>query len=179
MGYPMSSILIKDKILKAKSSKSILGMTKVRTTPYHPQCDGRLNRTLIDILAKYCSSSPADWDSWLQIAVGAYRTAKQSSTGFSPAELLYGRPLRLPLDLQMDSSLETPKDPASYMEQLLARQRAAKEMVQSQLTAAQESQARNYDSNGKYPPSLARRIRFTCQTQSVRRGSLANYGIYT
>jgi hypothetical protein len=33
----------------------------VHTTPYHPQCDGlveRLNRTLIDILAKYCSIYP-------------------------------------------------------------------------------------------------------------------------
>ena len=46
-----------------KELSMILGMTKVRTTPYHPQCDGlveRLNRTLVDILAKYCSSCPGD-----------------------------------------------------------------------------------------------------------------------
>ena len=48
-----------------KELARILGMTKVRTSPYHSQGDGlveRLNRSLIDILAKYCSRCPRDWD---------------------------------------------------------------------------------------------------------------------
>ena len=44
-----------------KEQWRILGMDKVRTPPYHPQCDGpveRTNRTIVDMLAKYCSGSP-------------------------------------------------------------------------------------------------------------------------
>ena len=45
-------------------------MDKVRTSPYHPQCDGlveSLNKTIIDMLAKYCSKNSRDWDLWLQV----------------------------------------------------------------------------------------------------------------
>lgn len=125
-------------------------MKKVRTSPYHPQCDGlveRLNRSLIDILAKYCSQCPREWDLWLQVAVGAYRTAPQASIGLSPAELLYGRIPRSPVDIQFDTPLPSPMDPTSYVEQLKQRHREAKEVVEENLAAAQERQKRNFDPN--------------------------------
>ena len=42
----------------------ILNIRKSRTTPYHPQCDGlieRFNRTLLDMLATTCKDHPFDW----------------------------------------------------------------------------------------------------------------------
>ena len=86
-------------------------------------------------------------DMWLQIAVGAYRTAPQASIGFSPAELLYGRALRLPADIQLETPLPSPSDPLSYIELLKTRHAVAKEIVDAHITAAQERQKRNFHSN--------------------------------
>ena len=46
----------------------LMGIQKSRTTAYHPQCDGfvdRQNRTLQDVLSAYVSSHRDDWDLWL------------------------------------------------------------------------------------------------------------------
>lgn len=51
----------------------------------------RFNRTLGDMLAKYASSDQSNWDSILPFVTYAYNTATQSTTGFSPFFLLYGR----------------------------------------------------------------------------------------
>ena len=65
----------------------LLGMKKTRTTSYHPQCDGlveRMNKTLIAALSKYVDQNQSDWDEWLSLVLFGYRTAKQASTGESP-----------------------------------------------------------------------------------------------
>ena len=94
-----------------------LGIAKVRTTHGHSQCDGlveRPNRTLISMLTKYCSNSPNDWGLWLSPLLGAYRSAKQASTGYSPFELVYGRSPQLPADSCFDTSQTPPEDPQSF-----------------------------------------------------------------
>ena len=48
-----------------KELTDILRIKKTRTTPYHPQSDGmveRLNRTLKDMLAKTVNDQHNDWD---------------------------------------------------------------------------------------------------------------------
>ena len=43
----------------------LLGVKKVNTTAYHPQCDGlveRFNRSLIDMLSKTVQTHGQDWD---------------------------------------------------------------------------------------------------------------------
>ena len=65
---------------------NMLNIQKTRTTPYHPQSDGlveRMNRTLLEMLAKYTQSDPATWDIWLPTVLFANRAAEQPSTGFS------------------------------------------------------------------------------------------------
>ncbi|KAK7910160.1 hypothetical protein WMY93_014844 [Mugilogobius chulae] len=79
-----------------------LGITALRTTPYHPQTDGlveRFNQTLKRMLQKFVSDTGKDWDRWLPFVLFAYREVPQSSTGFSPFELLYGWDVQGPLDL--------------------------------------------------------------------------------
>ena len=66
---------------------NIIGITKTRTTAYHPSGDGqveRQNRTLQDMLANYVSTRTDDWDVWLDPVVYAYNTSRHESTGFSP-----------------------------------------------------------------------------------------------
>ncbi|CAC5371520.1 unnamed protein product [Mytilus coruscus] len=79
-----------------------LRIDKTRTTAMHPQSDGmveRLNRTLEDILCKYITKHQKDWDKHLQLALKAYRSSEQESTGFSPSMLMFGREIEIPVGL--------------------------------------------------------------------------------
>ena len=65
----------------------ILRITKSRTTPYHPQSDGlveRFNRTLKHMLATTLRDYPFDWENRLRKVCMAYNTSVHSSTGYSP-----------------------------------------------------------------------------------------------
>ena len=85
-----------------------LGIRKLRTSPYRPQCDGqteRFNRTLCDSLTILVNENQSDWDVWLPVAVGAYRTSVHTTTGFSPFELVHGVKTRTPVvSLMMTNS---------------------------------------------------------------------------
>ena len=51
------------------------------------------------ILKKMCTEEPAYWDRYLPAVLFAYREVPQSSMGFSPFKLLYGRTVRGPLSI--------------------------------------------------------------------------------
>ena len=56
-------------------------------------------RTLAQQLAKYCEEGQQDWDVRLPAMLMAYRSAVHEVTDFTPARLMLGRELRLPVDL--------------------------------------------------------------------------------
>lgn len=72
----------------------MLGVKRLRTTAYHPQCNGaveRLNQTLIKIVSHYVSEDQQVWDKWLHFSTSAYNTTVHEGTKESPYYLLYGR----------------------------------------------------------------------------------------
>ncbi len=80
----------------------LLGIKSIRTSVYHPQTDGlveRFNRTLKTMIRKFVHEDAKNWDKWLEPLLFAVREVPQASTGFSPFELLYGRQPRGVLDL--------------------------------------------------------------------------------
>ena len=80
----------------------LLHINKTRTTPYHPQCDGlveRFNRTLLNMLTTCTEDHPWDWEQNIRKVCMAYNTSVHPSTGFSPFYLMFGRQARLPVDL--------------------------------------------------------------------------------
>ncbi len=85
-----------------KKVMQLLGVKKVRTSPYHPQTDGqveRFNRTLKGILTSYVNDDHNNWDIHLQLALFAYRTSIHRSSGVSPFKAIYGREAVSPLTL--------------------------------------------------------------------------------
>ena len=58
----------------------LLAMEKTRTTPYHPQSDGlveRFNGTLLSILTMCLEDHPTEWDQYLSKLCMAYNSSVQ------------------------------------------------------------------------------------------------------
>ena len=82
----------------------LLGIERSRTTAYHPQGNGqveRFNRTVEAILAKMVGEHQDDWGKHLQKAVFAYRTSLHESTGYSPYFVNFGCSPVLPVDVML------------------------------------------------------------------------------
>ena len=82
--------------------RGLLSIKHLPTTPYHAMANGlveKFNGTLKSMLKKMCAEEPEYWDRYLPAVLFAYREAPQSSMGFAPFELLYGRTVRGPLSI--------------------------------------------------------------------------------
>ena len=81
-----------------------LGIDKTRTTPYHPESDGmveRFMRTLKDIVSKFIEPQGSDWDLKVRAAVMAYNSSKHETTHYSPYFLVHGQEVRIPADAKL------------------------------------------------------------------------------
>ena len=118
------------------------GVHKTRTTSYHPQGDGmveRFNRTLLQMLRTYVHQQ-SEWEQHLPLVLFAYRSATHPSTGFSPFELMFGRLATL-ADFPRQSSFE----PMSYQAELRNRLSEFRDLVDTHHTQAAHHQKLNYD----------------------------------
>ena len=133
----------------------MLHVHPIRTTPYHPQTDGlveRFNKTLKSMLRKAAISEGKDWDKMVPYLLFAYREVEQVSTGFSPFELVYGWPVRGPLDVlkeAWETKEDTEESVVSYILTIQERLHKMREMVADNLEKAQQEQKRWYDQKAR------------------------------
>ena len=122
------------------------GVLKSRTTAYHPQGDGmveRFNRSLLQLLQCYTDQNDIDWEGNLPLVLYAYRTASNASTGFSPFVLMMGRDPVLPsLPSMTNSSAE---DPTSYDSNFRVKMAELRDMVESHIVQEAKRQKEHYD----------------------------------
>ncbi|KAJ8023314.1 hypothetical protein HOLleu_35700 [Holothuria leucospilota] len=91
----------------------LLTIKQMYTSPYHPKCNGlveRFNGTLKKMSRRMCTERPKDWDRYLPALLFAYREAPQESLGFAPFELVFGRTIRGPMSILQELSGETPTE---------------------------------------------------------------------
>ena len=76
-----------------KDLYNVLGITKVRSTPYHARTNGaveRVNKELKYKLSKLVAKEPHRWPEFLKAVVFAINTMEHKSTGFTPFFLFHG-----------------------------------------------------------------------------------------
>ena len=85
-----------------------LGITQYKSSPYHPESQGALERfhqTLKNMIRSYCFDTEKDWDEGIHLLLFAVRESVQESLGFSPFELVFGHTVRGPLKLLKETFL--------------------------------------------------------------------------
>ena len=134
-----------------KELLSLLQVKQIRTSVYHPQTDGlveRFNKTLKHMLKKAMDTDGKNWDQLLPHVLFAIREVPQASTGFSPFELLYGRRPRGILDLAKEAWESQPsphRTMLDHVEQVRDRMAKVWPIVRDHLQRAQQAQARVYN----------------------------------
>jgi len=99
-----------------KQFHALCGTRAIRTSPYHPQANGTVERfhgTLKAMLKKVIHSQPRAWHRYLPALLFACRELPSESTGFSPFELMFGRKPRGPVALLADSWTDDTSDDSS------------------------------------------------------------------
>ncbi|KAL3882850.1 hypothetical protein ACJMK2_029154 [Sinanodonta woodiana] len=132
---------------------SRMHIDKTKTTAFHPQSDGlveRFNRTIEDILSKYIIQNQRDWDDHLQLALLAYRSSVHESTGQTPNMMMMGREVQLPVDLiygpPPKAEQETDDNPENeHIKHLLTRMWKIHDKARNHMMGASNRQKRYYD----------------------------------
>ena len=134
----------------------LLHVHPIRTSPYHPQTDGlveRFNQTLKSMLRRTAAGDGKDWDKYIPYLLFAYREVPQASTGFSPFELVYGRSVRGPLDVLRETWEANQQSEESIVSYILSTREKLKQMsdiVQENVQKSQDTQKRWYDKNARF-----------------------------
>ena len=100
-----------------------LQVKKTVTPPYNPQSNPveRFHRTLNQILRLYMDRQDREWPKIIRVAVFAYNTKANSSTGVTPFEAWMGRRAKLPIDMVLPTPGYRYENEQEYINETLNR----------------------------------------------------------
>jgi transposase InsO family protein len=149
----------------------LLKIKKIKTTAYHPQSNGALERThrvLIEYLRCYIAEDQSNWDCWLPYATFVFNTTPHTATGYTPHELRFGRKPNIPGILQKENpSVQYTYD--NYLKELQARLQSSYELARNNLLERKEKSKVSHDKAINIP-LFAVGDKVLLHDESVRRG---------
>lgn len=117
-----------------KQMAKLLNINHVKTTPYHPQSNGsieRYHRTLGQCVRAYTEENRDGWHKYIPFFLFSYNNTVHSSTGFAPHSLVFGFDIELPTSL---SNSRPNYNYESYQQELQLQlknaQKRAKKMIE-------------------------------------------------
>ena len=125
----------------------LLKINKTFTTSYHPQGDGLVEcfiRTLLNMLATTVKDHQGSWEDHIRAVCLAYNISVQTTTGYSPFYLMYGRQARIPVDIMFKSTNHEVQH-QEYALQLRNTLQEAYDRMREHMGAKQEVQKQLYD----------------------------------
>jgi hypothetical protein len=118
----------------------LLKIKKIKTTAYHPETNGALERThrvLVEYLRCFILEDQSNWDKWITYATFVFNTTPHTSTGYTPHELMFGRKPNIPGVLQKESpSVQYTYD--NYLKELQSRLQSSYEAAKNSLIDKKE-----------------------------------------
>uniref|UniRef100_A0A8C1HXU3 Gypsy retrotransposon integrase-like protein 1 n=1 Tax=Cyprinus carpio carpio TaxID=630221 RepID=A0A8C1HXU3_CYPCA len=129
---------------------TLSGVSKSRTTAYHPMGNGiteRFNRTLGNMLRSLPLRSKDKWPQQIQTLTFAYNSTIHETTGYAPLQLMFGRVPRLPVDVMFKQVSKDPVivDYSSYVATLMSHLHKAAEIAQKHAVQEQRKQTKIYN----------------------------------
>ena len=130
-----------------KSLCKLLDIKQSFTSSYHPETDGkceRMNQTVIKSLKLICENQK-EWVRFLTPVLMAYRASVATPHGMSPHFALFGRHMRLPLDLQLMDTFDKAPDMEKYITDLVPKLKITHEIIQQNLRDSNKLTKNYYD----------------------------------
>ena len=134
---------------------SFAQVKKLCTSPYHPETNGqceRFNATLISMLGTLPSHAKKNWQEWVTTLTHAYNCTVSPVTGFSPYFLMFGRILKLPLDIDLGipKGKQEPTSQQNYAQKLHSKLQWAFQKAQDNNKGESECHKRYYDQKMRF-----------------------------
>uniref|UniRef100_A0A3B3T130 Gypsy retrotransposon integrase-like protein 1 n=1 Tax=Paramormyrops kingsleyae TaxID=1676925 RepID=A0A3B3T130_9TELE len=135
-----------------------LGVRHSVSSAYHPESQGALERfhqTFKNMLRTFCLDAGKEWDEGVPLLLFAIRDTVQESTGFSPAELVFGHTVRGPLKVLQEQWLSPcvfppTQDVCKYVSALRDRMFAVRALARRTLGVSQDRMKRRFDSSAQH-----------------------------
>ena len=127
-----------------------LSIDKIKTTPYHPECNGvveRMHGTLGAMLTK-ASAKGFDWVAQVPFVLFTLRSAPNRDTHIFPFQLVYGHQVRTPLDILHQGWAETEfknLDTCEWSEWLAERLECWHDVLRERGRKASEQRKESFD----------------------------------
>lgn len=135
-----------------KEVSKLLKIKRLLTTPYHPQSNQveRFHRSLSTYLKAYVQNEKADWAKYLDFAIFTYNNTYNSTTGFSPNELVFGNAFEIPCEVT------TRKIPIynyeNYANELRHKLKTMHDLARENIIKRKEENKFYYDGRAKTSP---------------------------
>ena len=132
----------------------LLGIEKIRTTPYHLQTNRsaeRVHQTLQRMIGKLDPEKCWKWPKHIGSVLIAYNATRSQVTGYSPYFLMFGRRPRLPVDLLLPTvnNREWTRTIDEYVKALYERLRECLKLAQESATKEANRQKWLYDRSAR------------------------------
>lgn len=129
-----------------KQLSKIYRIRQIRTTAFHPQSNGSIERShhlLVEYLKQYVNEDE-EWDEWLELAAYSYNTSVHDGTQYTPYELVFGKLARQPSSepFQEDQLSRTYSD---YLSELMQRIHSIQDTARQNLIQAKLKSKQYYD----------------------------------
>ena len=128
----------------------LLGIEKIRTTPYHPQTNRlaeRVHQTLQRMIGKLDPEKHRKWPEHIGSVLIAYNATRSQVTGYSPYFLMFRRRPQLPVDLLFPkvNNREWTRTIDEYVKALYERLRECLKLAQESATKEANREKGLYD----------------------------------